>query len=261
MSRFASYTSVALPTPGKKGILKKLDNDYFEIVVGAFGAYANGGWIYDEKSSIDFFENNPDFLAMLRNRKLRSEWGHPRRQVGMTDLEWLQRIHEIYEPNWSSHIRALHLSHDTVKDKDGRSVIAIIGEVTPCGPHADNFRRCLENPDEDMNYSVRSFARKNFATGRKHFTKVITFDSVYDPGIAEASKFTTPSLESKDISDSSYVSDILDSAEFHIEDLKRSVESGSVDLSSFESKDDVFKLIDSVTYAEEAKSFGRQYYW
>lgn len=262
MSNFASYASVALPTPGKKGILKKLDNDYYEIIVGAFGAFGNGGWLYDERTAIDYFNNNPEFLELLRNRRMRSEWGHPVREPGMSDMEWLQRIHTIHEPNWSSHIRALHLSSNTVRDEKGRSVVAIIAEVTPCGPHAESFRRCLENPDEDMNYSVRSFARKDFRTQRKHISKIITFDSVWNPGIKSISKFNTPSLESSQLSieSSERVSDVLDQAEFHLPTLRRDLELGAINDASFESNGEMVKIIESLVNTDNLK-VKKQYMW
>lgn len=263
MTKFASYASVSLPTPGKKGILKKLDNDYFEIIVGAFGAFGNGGWLYDEKTSIDYFENNPEFLNLIKNRRLRSEWGHPRREAGMTDMQWLQRVHEIAEPNWSSHIRALHLSSNTVKDERGRNVVAVIGEVTPCGPNAEAFRRCLENPDEDVSYSVRSFARKNFSNGRKYLKKIVTFDSVWEPGIKAVNKFNTPSMESSqlDISNDTDVGIILDQAEFHLESISNAARQEALTNESFESNDDIFQIIDSLTTSEVALKTNRQYAW
>lgn len=239
MSHFATYQAAALPSPGKKGLLKQLDNDYVEIIIGAVAAQGNGGWIYDEKTAIQYMQNNPEFLEMMRLRRMRSEWGHPVRQPGMSDQEWFARINTIYEPNWSSHIRKIHLSSNTLKDAGGRAVIAIIGEVTPCGPHASDFRRCLENPDEDVNYSIRSFASKNFATGRKHIQKIVTFDSVWNPGIKEISKFNTPSLEAADIRL------MLDQTEFHLDSLRAGFT--SPELASMESTNEMIKIIDSFT--------------
>lgn len=255
MTAFATYASVALPNPGKKGILKKLDNDYFEIILGAFGAFGNGGWLYDEKSAISYMNNNPEFLELMANRRMRSEWGHPVRTPGMSDAEWFERVCTIMESNWSSHIRKIHLSSDTVKDEKGRPVIAIIGEVTPCGPHADKFRRCLENPDEDVNYSIRSFARRDFQAFRKHITKIINFDSVWNPGIKCTSKFNTPSLES-----ASGVAEMLDSVEgqlmteFNLDRIQVELESRT-GLESFEHNQELVKIIHTLTTAPQKKIF------
>lgn len=213
-----SYSNIALASSGKKGLLKELDNGYFEIILGAFAAFGNGGWLYDERTALEYINNDREFLNMIQGGRLRSEWGHPRRLPGMSDQDWFTRICEIYEPNISSHIRRIRTSMDTVKDERGRMVVAIIGEVRPSGPKAQEFRDWLTNPDEDVNYSIRSFARKDFGTMRKHITKIITWDSVFDPGIAVASKYKTPSLESK-----SAVGGILDEVEFNLERLKQGI--------------------------------------
>ena len=262
MTAFASYASVALPNPGKKGILKKLDNDYFEIILGAFGAFGNGGWLYDEKSAIEYIQNSPDFLELIKLRRLRSEWGHPVRTPGMTDVQWFERINTILESNWSSHIRKIHLSKDVVKDEKGRSVIAIIGEVTPCGPHASDFRRCLENPDEDVNYSIRSFARRDFKTQRKHITKIIGWDSVWNPGIKVASKFNTPSLES-----SSDVGAMLDSVEasleteFNLNQLRNDIVQQQSS-ESFEKDTELVKVINAITRTTSTSvGISKSYLW
>ncbi len=239
------YSNVMLPGPGKKGILKKLDNDYYEILIGAFAAHGNGGWFYDLDSAVRYMNTNAEFLHLLNNRRLRSENGHPVREPGMKDLDWMQRVHEIKESNWSSHFRKIRLSHDTVKDKKGRYVVAIIAEATPCGAHADAMKRSFENPDEDINYSIRSFARRDFRTMRKHINKIITWDTVTDPGIAEISKYNTPSMESRslDLENPGEVSRILDQYEFDLSGLRNQVtEDGSV---SFESKGSAYTLIDS----------------
>lgn len=237
----ASYSNIALAGSGKKGILKKLDNNYHEIILGAFAAFGNGGWLYDLKSAMRYIENDREFLNLLQAGRLRSEWGHPRRDPGMNDREWFMRICDIVESNTASHIRRIRVSMDTVKDERGRYVAAVIGEVTPSGPQASCFQRQLENPDEDVNYSIRCFAHRNLGNMTKHINRIITWDNVNDPGIAVASKYQTPSLESKQD-----VGRMLDEAEFHLTRLKESMEQSCND-SSFESLSPYVKIIDSLT--------------
>lgn len=243
-NQVTSYSNIALAATGKKGILKKLDNDYYEIILGAFGAFGNGGWLYDTRTAMQFIERNPDFIRMMQNGRCRSEWGHPRRVPGMTDQEWFIRINEIMESNTSSHIRRIRISMDTVIDEKGRKVAAIIGEVRPSGPKADEFRRQLENPYEDVNYSIRCFATKNFANMTKHITRIITWDNVFEPGIGVATKYNTPSMESK-----SDVCRMLDYAEFNIKNLREGLTS-SVNDESFESVAPYVQILDSLAYVE-----------
>lgn len=256
MGAFATYASVAMPTPGKKGVLKKLDNGYSEVLIGAFGAFGNGGWLYDERTAIHYMNNNPEFLQLLANKRLRSEWGHPVRQPGMSDIEWFERVNTILESNWSSHQRKLHLSSDTVKDEKGRAVIAIIAETTPCGPHAKEFERIMENPDEDLNYSIRSFAKRDFNTMRKHITKIINFDNVWTPGIKSISKFNTPSMES-----ASVVGNMLDETEFYLDQLREGYTESAND-ESFEHDQGMIKIIDSLTLTTTTSvSMSSAYRW
>ena len=195
-SIIASYGNVALLNTGKQGILKKLDGNYYELLLGALGAQGNGGWIYDEKSCEEYLRTNQDFQNRLKQGRLRMEWGHPVRTPGMSDAAWMARVHTILESNTCAQIRAIHLSRDTLKDKNGKPLIAIIGEVCPSGKQAASVRDMFENPHEDVNASVRCFTYNNARTNRKSFTNVINWDLVNDPGIKETSKYNTPSLES-----------------------------------------------------------------
>lgn len=243
-----SYSNIALPA-GKKGFLKKLDNEYNEIILGAFGAFGNGGWLYDTATAMAYIERNPDFIKMMQNGRCRSEWGHPRRQPGMTDAEWFIRINEILESNSSGHIRRISASMDTVTDERGRKVVAIIGEVRPSGPKAEEFRRQLENPHEDVNFSIRCFAAKNFSTMRKHINRIITWDNVFEPGVSVASKYQTPSLESK-----SDVCRMLDYAEFNIQNLRHGM-TESVNEDSFEAMAPYVQILDSLAIVDKPPVF------
>lgn len=235
-----SYSNIALAGSGKKGILKKLDGGYYEIILGAFAAFANGGWIYDTRTAMRYMENDKEFLDTLQSGKLRSEWGHPIREAGMSDKDWYIRICTIQENNTSSHIRRVSVSMDTVTDERGRKVAAIIGEVCPSGFKANEFRNMLENPHEDVNYSIRCFAAKDFRTMHKHINRIITWDSVSTPGIKVASKYKTPSLESKQD-----VCSLLDEAEFNINRLRSQLTEGVND-ASFESNNPYLKILNGI---------------
>lgn len=252
-----SYSNIALAGSGKKGLLKKLDNNYYEIILGAFAAFGNGGWLYDEQTAMRYIENDPEFLRMLQAGRLRSEWGHPRRLPGMSDQDWFIRICEIMENNVSSHIRKISTSLNTVTDERGRKVVAVIGECRPSGPHATDFQNMLDNPDEDVNYSIRSFARKDFRTMRKHINKIVTWDSVFDPGIQVASKYKTPSLESK-----SCVAHMLDEAEFHLENLRSGMNREAVNNDSFESMNPYIQILEGLIESNRIQvSVPQTYQW
>jgi len=234
-----SYSNIALAGSCKQGILKKLDNGYCEIILGAFAAFGNGGWLYDARTAMRYIEQDRDFLALLQSGRLRSEWGHPRRLPGMTDQDWFIRICEIMENNVSSHIRKISVSMNTVRDERGRMVVAVIGEVRPSGPHEGSFQRMLDNPDEDVNYSIRCFANKNFKMMTKHINRIITWDSVFDPGIKVATKYKTPSLESR------AVTQVLDDVEFNLDQLRQGL-LDPANAASFENMSPFVKVLDGL---------------
>lgn len=242
MSNALEFSNVLLSQTGKKGVLKKLDGGYYEILLGAFGTTGNGGWFYNTKSAMRYIRSDREFMAMLNSGRIRSEYGHPIRTPGMTDAEWFVRINTILESNVSSHIRAIDFSQDLVKDARGRSVVAVVGQVRP---YEETFRQQFENPHEDVNYSVRCFAKRDFRNMQKHLTKIITWDNVYDPGVKLASKYHTPSLESNaiDFENPKDIAIALDSYEFNVSRLKEEV--AAIDhIGSFESRSDIITVID-----------------
>lgn len=236
------FSNVLLSRTGKKGVLKKLDGGYYEILLGGFGTTGNGGWLYNAESAMRYVRSDREFMHMLNSGRLRSEYEHPVRTPGMSDADWFVRVNTIDTGNVSSHIRKIDFSTDLLRDAKGRSVVAIVGQVRP---YDDKFRQQLENPHEDVNYSVRSFAKRDFRNMQKHITKIVTWDSVHDPGIALASKYHTPSLESKqiDFEDPNQIAYALDSYEFNVEQLRSDIQ--SVDhIGSFESHSDIISVID-----------------
>lgn len=242
-----SFSNVLLSQTGKKGVLKELDSGYYEILLGALGTNGNGGWIYNKESALRYMNNDKEFKYMLNSGRLRSEWGHPVRHPGMTDAEWFVRVNTIYEPNTSSHIRRVRPTTELIKDARGRAVVGLVGEVRPSGKNSAEFKEQLENPHEDVNYSVRSFAKRDFRNMNKHITKIVTWDNVFDPGIKLASKYHTPSLESNriDFEDPESVAAALDSYEFNVSQLKDQI--GSLDsIGSFESQSEIITIIDSL---------------
>jgi hypothetical protein len=161
-------------------------------------------------------ENDQEFLRMMQAGRCRGEWGHPVRPAGMSDQDWFVRICTILESNMCCQIRRVRPSLETVTDERGRKVIAIIGEVRESGKEAKAFGDMLNNPDEDVNFSIRCFAKKNMGNMTKHMTKIVTWDFVFDPGIAMTSKYNTPSMEAKSVTRQ------LDEVEFNLDRLRNS---------------------------------------
>lgn len=196
------YGCTALAGTNKVGDLKKNADGYYEMVLGALAAYNSAGAYYELDESKKLFEGSSELMRRINNGALRGEVGHPRYQEGMSERAWFNRVNDIYEPNCCCHFAEVHLSYDTMRDKQGRPLVAVIGLVKPSGANERFLERQLDNPKENVCFSVRSFTNDIPQGGRivKYVRKIVTWDNVNEPGISVANKYSVPSLES--ISDS-----------------------------------------------------------
>ncbi|MNB90823.1 hypothetical protein D3C76_560790 [compost metagenome] len=87
---------------------------------------------------------------------------------------------------------------DPAKDERGRAITMVLGEVRASGKESEWFDRQLENRDENVCFSIRSFTEDKIVGGikTKFLKKIVTWDTVNEPGIRNSSKYATPSLES-----------------------------------------------------------------
>jgi hypothetical protein len=101
--------------------------------------------------------------------------------------------------NVCCHHRSIGLDFDSVKDENGKPLIAIISEVQPSGPMGDYLKASLDNKDENVCFSIRAFSDDKMLGKQnvKTLRNVITFDYVIEPGIAYAEKYKSPTLESR----------------------------------------------------------------
>ncbi|MCY1291308.1 hypothetical protein D9M68_20480 [compost metagenome] len=190
------YQCSVLQGQNKVGDLKKLDNGYYEVRLGALGAFNAQGWLYSEAEGRRLLEGSGGLMRMIETARLRGECGHPRYRPGMSQLEWFTRVNDIYEPNVCFHIRRMRLEAGT--DEKGRAVTMVIGEVKSSGKESAWFDRQLENRDEDVCFSVRSFTDDRVVNGvkTKFLKKIVTYDTINEPGIPKSSKYHTASMES-----------------------------------------------------------------
>lgn len=191
------YQCNVLKGINKVGDLKKLDNGYREVRLGALGAFNEAGWLYNEREGRQLLEGSAGLMRMItQNNALRGENGHPRFQPGMNQLQWFGRVNDIFEPNVCFQMRRLIL--DPARDERGRAITMILGEVRESGKESGWFEKQLDNPDENVCFSIRSFTDDKIIGGvkTKFLKKIVTWDAVNEPGIRNSSKYMTPSLES-----------------------------------------------------------------
>lgn len=185
----------------KVGSVRADANGYREMVLGALNCDNSGGAHYPLEPVKQMFLRSSSLMRRVSDRALRSEYGHPRRN-GMSPVEFLARVMDIYEPATCNHILKIELDEQRVIDeKTNQKVAAIIGWVLPSGPYGDTLEKQFENPEENVCYSIRSIT--NDVTNShgqliKTIREIITWDYVNEPGIRFAKKSYSPSLESLD---------------------------------------------------------------
>lgn len=197
MNKTVSFTSTALKG-GKKGIVTPDADGYYTMVIGGLNVFNSAGEYYTLNQAKELFEQSSLFMRRVKAGVLKGELGHPRKQPGQSDEDYVRRVLDIDEKNIAAHFSDVWLDFNNVKDKDGRTVVAIMAKVRPSGPHAAVLQASLDNPKEDTCFSIRAFTEDRYSGGVKNraLTSIVTFDFVLESGIHFARKYYNPSLES-----------------------------------------------------------------
>lgn len=195
----ASFACTALLGTNKAGVLKPLDDGYYPLVLGALNIFNSGGAYYPYDTAKQLFIESSTLMRRIANGALRGEYGHPRPQPGQNMRDFMMRVMDIYEPNVCCHIRKVWIDYTgSVKDERGRPVVAILGEVKPSGPMGPALKESLDNPSENVCFSIRSITNDNVVGGvlHKNLKTIVTWDYVNEPGLHVAKKWHAPTLES-----------------------------------------------------------------
>lgn len=186
----------------KKGILKPDADGYYTVVLGAYGAFNSANMFYDLASAAVFFQPGSPLIRMIEKGVLRGEYKHPEpgpRRPGQTEqqanMEYVSRIRRIDENRIGFHIRKVYLRGGVTDDK-GRPITEVIGEVRPSGPFGQVVKDALDNPHENVYFSVRSLTVDDMQRGIKYTRDIVTWDFVNEGGIYNANKYGSPALES-----------------------------------------------------------------
>lgn len=194
----ATFSCTALQGTNKCGNLKPDADGYYEVVLGALNFYNSAGAFYTyEGTAKEIFKASSSFMRRVAKGVLRGEYGHPKRGT-MTINQFAIRLLEVYEEMVSHHIKEVRVDFTAVKDKNGNPCIAIIGKVKPCGPYGEILQKQLDNPNENVCFSIRAVTADEDVRGRrqKEIQQIVTWDYVNEPGLDPAQKYKSPSLES-----------------------------------------------------------------
>jgi hypothetical protein len=202
------FACTSLTGVNKVGQLKQDENGYYPMVVGALNVFNSAGSFYTAKQEVvDLLTNQSgSFQRRIQRGALRGELGHPKpppralsaAEQRLRDEEFVRRNLSIYEERTCCTHMKIWLDYDSVKDKEGKSVISIMSLVKPSGELGHVLEKQLQNPHENVCFSIRSFTdnRVKFGIEERTLKEVITFDCVNEPGIAVAEKYFSPALES-----------------------------------------------------------------
>ena len=199
MNNSVFFSCTSLQGTNKVGKLKQLDGGYYRMVVGALNMFNSAGHFYTYEQAKSVFQEGGAFMRRVRRGALRGEYGHPR-QGNMSPEMFARRVLDIDEKSVCCHHRNIELVFDEMTDDRGNPVIAIYSEVAPDGPYGPYLAKQLENPSENVCFSIRAFTKDYTVMGVKNrdIRSVVTFDYVNEPGMSVAEKFKNPALESHD---------------------------------------------------------------
>jgi len=197
MSQSVRFGCTALAGVNKAGVLKKDDQGYYTICVGALNVFNSAGQYYPYEPAKELFTGSSQLMRRIKRGALRGEYGHPKMVPGMTYEQFVNRVLSIYEENVCCHFKEIWLDFDNVKDEKGNKVIAILAKIQPGGPMGHVLQAQLDNPNENVCFSIRSFTDDSKVGGyvQRVLKTIVTWDYVNEPGIAVAEKFKSPALE------------------------------------------------------------------
>ena len=194
------FTATKLSGTGKLGSLKPDADGYYTVVLGGLNTLNSGGQYYDLQGAEHLFLNSSAFMRRVQKGCLMAEVGHPKRDPKMTDDDYVSRLLNIEETNTCCHIAEVWLDHDYGRNNpqfNNPNLVAIMGKLKPAGPKSQFLKEAFENNQQNIYFSIRSFTNDFFQKGKcfRVLETIVTFDYVIEGGIANASKWSSPTLE------------------------------------------------------------------
>lgn len=169
----------ALNGTNKTGIIPKDADGYRTMVVGGLNIFNSAGQYYSYDGAKSLFESSSQFMRRVSRGSLRGEVGHPKQEKGQSFDDYVQRILEIRESNVCVHFKEIFLDSNSIKDVNGKAVVAIMAKLIPSGPHGAALEKSLENKNENVCFSIRSFTKDYYDRGIeiRELKNIVTFDA------------------------------------------------------------------------------------
>jgi len=195
------FTATKLAMSGKKGILTCDADGYYEVVIGGLNVDNSAGERYPLNGAKHLFETSSVLMRRISNGNLKSEMGHPKKTPGMTNNDYINRIFSLEETKVCCHIAEVWLDEDYGKNNPNLKnpeLVAIMAKIKPAGPMGPALKESLDNPKENVCFSIRALTNDYYRNGRtiRVLDSIFTWDVVTEPGIHISNKYDSPSLES-----------------------------------------------------------------
>lgn len=190
-----AYQCTALVGTNKKGLLPCDDDGYYTLIVGGLDTFNSVGAYYLLEPAKALFQDSSGLMRRIRNGNCKGECGHPKPLPGQTTREFIERVLRIEETRVCCHFRRLWL--EPRQDENG-TFTAIMAEVKPSGPMGPALKAALDNPHENVCFSIRSLTNDRMSSRgyiEKSLKTIVGFDWVTEPGIRFANKYQSPALE------------------------------------------------------------------
>lgn len=202
MGKEIFFTTVKSNADNRK--LEQDENGYYRVNLGGLNTFNSAGEFYVDDGVKDLLTNKSSALARrLKSGYLKSEVDHPQYLPGMSKAQFYARNMKIDIANTACHIRDIILTptNEASGIPGQGNFVLIEGWIKPSGPHGEALKAALDNPDENVAFSIRSFTSDKVVNGvrMKKIMQIITFDWVLEPGISKASKWKKLSIESMDL--------------------------------------------------------------
>lgn len=200
MLNSVSYSCTALSGMNKVGKIKQEADGYYKVILGGLNVFNSSGQLYPYEPAKQLFETSGVLQRRIKRGALRAENGHPKKTGNMSNADYVSRLLNIYEGRVCAHIKQIDLDFNAVKDDKGRPIVAIVGHVAPAGELGYVLEKALQNPNENVAFSIRAFTddRDTYTGTIRILKNIVTWDYVGEPGIAVAEKYYSPTLESLD---------------------------------------------------------------
>lgn len=193
----AHLVCTALVGTNKVGDLKPDADGYYEVILGATDSFNSAGAYYPYAGTESVWMDSGPLMRRVRTGNCRGEYGHPKMVPGQSTRDFMGRCLRIDEGNIAFHVSEVWIDQKNIKGPDGKTVVAVLGKIRPCGPMGHILEAQLRNPKENVCFSVRALTADTMVNGvlTKVIKQIITWDYVNEPGIAVATKYSAPSLE------------------------------------------------------------------